>query len=428
MGLTPPRVGGARDGRGVAEILGLIGAPLAILGGALLFLADAGRRLRLGEVGADYAQGFWIAALGFVVLQALPIPSRHRTALSLLWLVRLGVGLGVMLAYEARYGLDAANYYHNGRFLSDPLVWFAWGAGTQNITALTGLFTGLIDSYHAIKLIFAFIGLISVYTFYRAAALYLGHENMGVLYLLGLFPSILFWSSILGKDPVTLLGLALNAYGAVLLLGRGRLRGLLWILAGLALATAIRSWLGVIFGLPILVTYVLGARAPVLVKIVFVALAIPAFLVAIQSFQARFAVESAVDLVETTDRLAQGWARGGAAQSIAGGFGSLTDMVLFLPVGAFAALFRPLPGEILNPFGLLAGIENAVLLWLVGTGLWRGGWGWWRDPVLLWVALTLAAWASIYGFVSYQNLGTAFRFKVQVMPLLLLFALHLRRR
>lgn len=414
--------------QGAAQIIGLIGTPLVLVLAPLLWLADAGRQLRLGDGLGDYVLAYPVAVLGFAAIQMLPIPPRHRSALCLLWLVRIGVALGVTLGYEARYGLDAANYYHNGRFMTDPWVWFAWGAGTLNVTALTGLIADLLPSYHGIKLIYGFVGLMAVYVFYRAASAYLGREGLEVLYLLGIFPSILFWSSILGKDPITLLGIAIYAYGAVLLLRQHRAGGLAWILLGLAIAVAIRSWLGVIFGLPIIVTYLLGRRAPVLFKIAFLVLAIPAFLLAIQTFQARFAVESAADLVQTTDRLAQGWAHGGAAQQIAGGFGSLIDMALFLPQGAFAALFRPLPGEILNPFGLMAGLENALVLGLVLNSLRHGGLGWTRDPVMLWIAVTLATWASIYGFVSYQNLGTAFRFKVQVMPLLLLFALHLAQR
>ena len=34
-------------------------------------------------------------------------------------------------------------------------------------------------------------------------------------------------------------------------------------------------------------------------------------------------------------------------------------------------------------------------------------------------------WGAVYGFASYQNLGTAFRFRVQVVPILLLLGLYL---
>jgi hypothetical protein len=88
-------------------------------------------------------------------------------------------------------------------------------------------------------------------------------------------------------------------------------------------------------------------------------------------------------------------------------------------------LFRPLPGEILNGFGFLAGLENAFLLGLILRGLFHHGLGWMRQPVLLWAVLTLVAWSTIYGFASYQNLGTAFRFHVQAVPILLMLGLYL---
>ena len=112
----------------------------------------------------------------------------------------------------------------------------------------------------------------------------------------------------------------------------------------------------------------------------------------------------------------------------------MSSMITFMPIGAFTALFRPLPFEIMNPFGILAGLENAFILTLLVIGLMRCGFGWMRQPILLWAATTLLIWGAVYGFASYQNLGTAFRFKVQVVPILLLLGLflkytpHFRRR
>ena len=79
----------------------------------------------------------------------------------------------------------------------------------------------------------------------------------------------------------------------------------------------------------------------------------------------------------------------------------------------------------LNPFGMLAGIENAVLLGLFVTGVWRHRLRWLGHPLLMWCALTLVCWSAIYGFPSYQNLGTAFRFAVQTTPILLMLSLYL---
>jgi len=79
---------------------------------------------------------------------------------------------------------------------------------------------------------------------------------------------------------------------------------------------------------------------------------------------------------------------------------------------------------VLNPFGLLASLENAYILVLFVVGLMRYGLGCFRQPVLLWALITLLVWGSAYGFASYQNLGSAFRFRAQVAPILLLLGLY----
>lgn len=408
-----------------AEIWAYLLTPLAILVGYSLFGQAAAWRFGILDVEGDFVTGVIAAFLLLLSIQFWPVPSAHKRVLSVLWIIRIGVAMGFMLAYEAGYGLDANVYYARGIHLNDPWARFAFGQGTFNVTAIVGLMAALTKAYTAIKLMFSFIGLLAIYVFYRAVKLALGKEAIELLYLLGVFPSILFWSSILGKDPVTLLGIAIFCYGAVGLIAGHGLKMLVYVIAGLALASFIRVWLGFVFLTPLLASMVLAGRSSPVVKAGFLMLTVPLFLFTVQGFAERFSLETAEDLVARTDQISQAWAHGGSALKIEGGFGSLQEMVLFVPVGAFTALFRPLPGEILNPFGMLAGIENAILLGLIVAGLFRHGFAWLRQPILLWAVLTLIAWSAIYGFASYQNLGTAFRFHVQVAPTLLMLGLYL---
>lgn len=404
----------------------LLLTPASMLLGVVFFLDLSGARLQIYDMTADYLSGLVVAMAVLALLQFLPLAREHRKALSLLWLVRTGVTLGVMLPYDAIYAADALLYFHGGRFLSDPWAAFIFGNGTGNTVALAGIASSLVKSYSGLKVLWSCMGLVSVYLFYRAVVVVIGREAIGLLYLLGIFPSILFWSSILGKDPIVLLGIALFCYGAALLLtGRRGWAVMLPLVLGLLIASSIRIWLAGILLMPLTMTYILGGRATLTVKVGFLMIAVPGFLLAAQGFAEQFSIETARDLVERTDRLSRSWAQGGSAQQIEGGFSSIWSMLAFMPVGSFTALFRPLPGEVLNAFGLAAGIENAAVLLLLLGGLYRTGLTWRRDPVLLWVALTILVWASIYGFASYQNLGSAFRFRVQVAPLLLLFTVAL---
>ena len=396
-----------------------------MIAGFVMFASFAAARFRIYDMTTDYAAGVVAAFVLLALIYFWPVPAAHRRVLFLLWLLRLGVTLGAMLPYEAYYGLDASMYYLSGKALNDPVALLEFGAGTQNIQALVGLLSNITESYSAQKVIFSYVGLIAVYIFYRAATICLGQDKIVALYALGLLPSLLFWSSILGKDPIVLLGIAIYCYGVAGLIVRQKISMLVYVAIGLFIASFIRVWLGVIFVTPLIITYVMSGRSSALTKLIFLLIAIPSFLLTLQGFSERFSLETTQDLVTRTDEISTSWAYGGSAQQIKGGFTSIQSMIAFMPIGAFTALFRPLPFEVMNPFGLLAGLENTYILLLFVVGLMRHDLGGFRSPVLLWALTTLFVWGAAYGFASYQNLGTAFRYRAQVVPILLLLALYL---
>jgi hypothetical protein len=165
------------------------------------------------------------------------------------------------------------------------------------------------------------------------------------------------------------------------------------------------------------------------VRVFLITVASAAFFVSFQLFSEKFGVETTTDVVNTTNQVSQAWAtHGTSGQIIESEFTSPAKMLAFAPLGAFTALFRPLPGEVLNVFGLLAGLENAVLIGLVVLAVRRSRWIDLRDPILGWLILFVFVWSFVYGFVSYQNLGTAVRFKLQVLPVMLGLLLWLGRK
>jgi hypothetical protein len=415
----------AKNLRLLTGVAGLFGTPIIMAVGFTLFGTAAAVQFRILDVTSDYASGVIAALLLLALIQLWPIPAAHRAALTLLWLVRIGVALGFMLAYEAYYGLDAHMYYQSGKALNDPLAWASFGSGTSNIIAIVSLLTSVAESYSAIKVIFSYAGLLAVYVFYRTAVMCLGRENIAVLYAIGLLPSLLFWTPILGKDPIVLLGIAIYCYGAAGMIVRQKMSMLVFVVIGLLIASSIRIWLGMIFATPLITTYVLSSRSPMVTKLLFILIAAPGFLIALQGFSQQFSLETTQDLITTTQSISTGWARGGSAQQIEGGFTSIGSMIAFMPLGSFTALFRPLPFEVLNPFGMLAGAENDYILALIVIGLMRNGFGWIRQPILLWAVSAVVVWGTVYGFASYQNLGSAFRFRAQIAPILLLFGLYL---
>lgn len=396
-----------------------------------LYLAGvtgAGHFIAKDHLAQDYVVSLcWALLLGASIL-LWPVPGRHKPYLLILWAVKVLVALGFMLLYEAHYPLDAMTYYQEAASAAYHPAGVQLGHGTENILYFVWLHQQLIpDSYHAAKISCALVGLWAIYCFYRSIVIFTQEDNLRILLILGLFPSILFWSTILGKDPIVLLGISLYTLGTAGLYQYRQVRYLLVLAVGVYMAMLIRIWLGPILLAPLVAFTLIGIRSPIL-KVLFVGVAIAAFLVTFNQFSASFNLETTQDVLTTTDQISKSWDYGGSGQQINQNFTSIGSMLAFMPRGAFTALFRPLPGEILNPFALLASFENLYLLLLLGRALRRSRLSDLKSPPVLWAILLVLLWATVYGFVSAQNLGSAARFKLQILPILLSVLLYLARR
>src|SRR2546427_10667316 len=89
------------------------------------------------------------------------------------------------------------------------------------------------------------------------------------------------------------------------------------------------------------------------------------------------------EVMDTADALARALAMGGSGEEPPRPLTSVGSVVKFLPLGLFTALFRPLPGEVPNPFGLMAGVENVALLLCPGFAALRARLRDCLDPVVL---------------------------------------------
>ena len=390
-----------------------------------------GRQITQSGMRSDYFFGLvWACVLGLTIL-FWPVPSSDRRVLLLLWLAKSCVTLGVMLLYEGQYGkyLDSIAYFiQSGQ--AENIKWseFLGSGGTQFIVRLCALQNFFLPySYHALKVSFAMVGMVGIYVFYRGVVRFLGREDWRVLFALGFLPSILFWSSILGKDPVVLFALGLYAYGVIGWYRTRRWTFVLVFIIGLGLAALVRMWLVPIFTAPLAVFAMHEQRGKPRKAIMFV-LVMAGFWFGVRRTTEHFNVETAQDLVGQTHRLSRRWAMGGSAETLPE-INSVQDMVRLAPTVIFTALFRPLPGEIPHSFGWLAGTEDLALLLLLALAVFRLGrfWDDLKEPVVLWAGFLVLGWASVYGFVSFQNLGTAVRYRLQVMPFLWGLLLYLNR-
>ncbi len=399
--------------------------------GLLHKVVDLGHNIPQSNVAGDYLFALFWAALFWLSILLWPVPSQHKQVLFWLWAGRCLVTLGFMLLVENYYEvMDGFTYFDLSR--EGGLEWhgFESMAGTENIINLARLHRMIVpvDSYHAMKVSFGMIGLVAVYVVYRAAVMFLGRENLRLLCVLSLWPSILFWSSLLGKDPIVLLGVALYVYGAV---GWHRLKNWHYLVPmglGIVVAMLIRVWMGPILLAPLAIFAFLSIRGPFL-KMGFTAIAVWTLWLAIGQFQSQFNIQTHEDALRTLNLLSQAaGGQGGSGQEVGVDLTDIVQTARFLPWGVFTALFRPLPGEVQNAFGWLAGIEDLALLWLVALAFMRTRWRELREPVVLWAVSLVLVWAVAYASISYLNLGMGHRYRLQIMPILLCVILYLSRR
>lgn len=392
-------------------------------------IGPLGWQIPQADLTGDYFLGvLWAFFLG-LTLYVWPVSGHEKRNLIVAWIARCVITLVVMLAYENFNGIDSFWYYENStRSLPGEWAAFKLGEGTTNIMVLARYHARVLpDSFHMMKVSFSMVGFIATYLLYRAAVLLLEREDIRIFFVLALFPSMIFWSSTLGKDPITLLGIAIYAYGVAAWYRTSQARFLIAMLFGIWLALSLRVWLGPILLAPMAV-FVLAKVRNLLSRLLFIGVVVGAFLYAGGRFQEQFNIESSNDLVSTIEQRAHsgGW-RGNTAVSSGRSFTSVGQLLVFLPLGAFTALFRPLPGELFSVFGILAGFENLVLIVLLFQAYRRTRLKELKDPRILWAIALIMTWSSIYGFISYQNLGAASRFRLQILPVLLCTLLYLRR-
>ena len=329
-----------------------------------------------------------------------------------------------MLAYENQYDfLDAYNYFQQSVVQRWHLTGISFGtgtAGTQNMMQFgAAVWQVLPPSYHAFKVICAYFGLVGIVLFWRGCCELFGTRDYRFFWLLGLFPSLLFWSTILGKDPLILTGIGAAFYGFARISEAKKWNGLWWLVAGVIVIAVVRPWVAAVFVIALASGSVLASRSAALMigSLLLGALGVALFW---QRIFASFAISQLDDVISLTSFYSKGWAQGGSAITKIPEFHSWQDIALFLPEGAFTALFRPLPGEVPGAFAWLAGFEDLVLLIIVLVALIRVR-RWMRMNAVLLSALAFTGgWLITYAPISFQNLGTAARFKMQVLPFVLL--------
>ena len=192
----------------------------------VLFVAAIGFYAVLWVSGKEV--GSTLVAVPLLMLLSMPIFMNARTARTAVRPRRPSYALGLLLRFLASYyrytnAADSILYHRNGAIIAQHLRQFDFGVdpgaavpgtgGLRYIAGVVEVFTG--SNQYATFLVFAWLGFLACYLFYRAFVTALpGADHRRYALLIFLWPSLLFWPSSIGKDCWMILAVSIAALGA----------------------------------------------------------------------------------------------------------------------------------------------------------------------------------------------------------------------
>ena len=175
----------------------------------LSFVIASGHFIPLEDIGRDYLVGVITSAiLGFSIL-FWPISKIHKQDLILVWIIRSILTLGLIFFFESTHQQDSYSYVYDAINGTKHSWGYPLSPRNYFITFLTGLNHVISDSYHGSKVFFSMMGMLSCYLIYKCAVQFLGRENRKTFYFIALFPSLFFWSSVIDKGTIIILGMSI---------------------------------------------------------------------------------------------------------------------------------------------------------------------------------------------------------------------------
>jgi hypothetical protein len=396
----------------------------------LSFVVDSGHLILKDGMGRDYLIGVITSViLGFSIL-FWPISKIHKQDLILIWFLRTVLTLGLLIFFESSHSQDSYYYFNdalNGTCYTCSGGIERAGPAYRLVTFLTGLNHVIPDSYHGLKVFFSMIGMLACYLFYKCTVLLLGSENRKIFYFFTLFPSLFFWSSVIDKGTIIIFAMAVYAYGTISWHKTKKIIFFAPILSGIFIVFHFRVWMAGIAAFPLVILF-LTSDIKLYKKI---ALALASLIITFflgKQFILSIQIENTLDsllhwlnILSTKDL----YTVSGSGRTVNLQLNTWSDIFSFLPLGIFTALFRPLPWELPSLLGILAGFENIFLLVLLFIAFLKTRWENIKKSIFMWLFFLILTWASCFSLISYQNFGTAIRYKAQILPFILLLIVYL---
>ena len=289
----------------------------------------------------------------------------------------------------------------------------------------------------------AIVGFMGAYFFLRAFLLHFGSGRDAYVLALCLFiyPSVAFWSSLLGKDSWMFFFLGLTTYGLAKVVATPRLSSAWPLIVGAVFVTAIRPPIGAVLMVGIVAAALVAGRGwmaglrgptavlrPILLIVVGIVIVGGAYGAVLRPLE-RYGVIGAdsPSLVQGMMNLAVTRHVGGSIESEESGSGlqarisdpSAGAVLTFLPQALLTFYFRPHLFEAHNALALMAAADSALLM-IVILLRWRRLFSAVRSiasrPLVTFALVTFALLSA--GLCFESNLGTIVRHRVMPLPFL----------
>lgn len=352
-----------------------------------------------------------------------------RNAVLVAFLVRLGFGFAILLfGFENTLAPDSAEYARNGQILA--MFWSGEGfyptaqimaAGNGRYVALNAVGFWLVGqgAPYLMVALTAATGAWTVHLAGRIARAIAGPQAVSkVVWLTALFPSLIIWSSLNLRDPYMILAVTGSAWATIQIQQGKFATGSLQLLAWLSLIGLFRDYLFAIVVTGVIAAFIVGSGRQMARNVVGGAIAVA--LVFLLGDQAGFG-ESALDRtsLEQVVELRQQFASGANSAYLQDVDLSSPEAVgAFIPIALLYFLFSPFPWAISGTMQLVTLPDVLLLYWLVPK-MWHGVWWLLRQQRYeVFAIVSIAAVIALsYALVS-GNIGTAYRHRAQVVPLL----------
>jgi hypothetical protein len=342
----------------------------------------------------------------------------------------VGACVNYAVAFQVYSGeADGKAYDKAGRLLAANFRAgnFNFGTGkisdTHFIEVLTGFVYTVIGSTRlGGYFVFSWFGFLGLYFFYRAFVIAVPHGDHRRYALLVFFlPSLLFWSSSIGKEAWMILTLGAVAYGAARAFARKPF-GFVFIGLGAWGAEACRAHMALLILGGLLPAYLIR-RAPKLsetkrrqsLKILGVAALVALIVVSVGGVEQRFKVTTATASSASS-------VLDSATATTAGGKSQFTPTRVHSPVqfpmAFLTVMFRPFLTEAHNSQGIVAALEGAFLMFLSLRSL-RRLMTVSREMVTTPYVMFALVYTLIFvwAFSTISNFGILVRERVQVYPM-----------